>query len=362
MLVASVFVMLITGYIASSFIQDSGAFSPQNPFLKNTPIGIANQQSKSNAQLEESITNPYSVTVANLRANQHNQILTWVADVNKIMDDINTTKAQKKASLMGLLSTNQSNLKAKPYILKTLATLAPAEYIEPLLIYSKQSDPETQKAVIMALAGAMQLTETEIEQNQHDIKFDQSRSRIGPTINSLYYNLKTPDDVKQVILFNYATTNPENFDTKNMIINLVSLQKIAGYLSDGATVYLSNVVTTQPSIDFNDVIETLTTYQQLPSDIQQSIANNMSATLAGNPGIVEHFSLEQKTLLASFIKNNPPPTAPGIDEQAKADWQASQKLLLPPPVKQKTTQHTTKLLKNEENTVTATVASAVSPL
>lgn len=221
----------------------------------------------------------------------------WAKKLMEINANTAFSREEKIQQLVNLLKQNNDDSQAISGILISLTTLNPIEVVDDIIPYLKNKNAIVQSAALGALNNASLLTPKEHELKQPLSENNDKRERIAKAVNELKADTNIDEDVKQALISSYSGTNPSLEDSRTMTKEILS-QNI---VTPNEASYIASSV-----LNGKDIIETLKVLSNKDSNMKDTIISSMGASIAENPKVTSTLSTQQKMVLESFIKSNPP--------------------------------------------------------
>ena len=296
--VFTVVVLALIGFFVFSQQNDMGIQNDENQIKEKTNIN-ANSALVNNESSENTQNLPYGSPPK------------WAQSMMAINDNSSYTREDKIHKLADLLKQNESNSDALSALLISLTALNPIEAVNDIIPYLKNTNPKVQSAALGALNNASLLTEKEHELKKSLPENEAVRKRIAESVNELKAASTTSDEVKQALISTYASTNPSSKDTHAMNQEILKQDEI----SPNESSFVASSV-----LNGKEFSGTLSVLDKKDSAVKDSVINSIGTSIAENPDVISVLSIQQRTELMNFIRNNPPQGSGDNYSSQKDQW------------------------------------------
>lgn len=235
----------------------------------------------------------------------------WMKSAMAINDNPNMAQEQKVNELVALLKKHSNDPEAVHDILVSLSALNPIDAIDDILPLLQSPNENVRNAALGALNNASMLTDQELAQRKQSPENDLKRAEIGKAVNQLLEDPDLTKSTKEVVLSNYAATNPSIADTKAMINQVMHGDTVS---QNGANYLASTVLNGK---DLDSTLKGLNTKNQA---YKSAVVNEVSNNIVANPMILEVLDPNAKKAILEMLQGNPPMTRSGDFESQNDTW------------------------------------------
>lgn len=235
----------------------------------------------------------------------------WAQSMIAINENPAYSRENKIQKLVELLKQNEANPDALSAILVSLTALNPIEAADEVISYLKNPNAKVKSAALGALNNASLLTQKEHELKRSLSENEVIRKRIAEAVNELNADPNTTDEVKQVLISTYTSTNPSLEDTRAMSQEILNRDTI----STNESSFIASSF-----LNSKELSGTLTTLSKKNANVKDSFISSIGASISENSNVVMVLSSQQRAELINFIRNNPPQSTGENFSYQKDQW------------------------------------------